>query len=158
MKYLPIILLVLLAACSAPGGQQVLNSDPALPCILVAVQKGADSPFKQGLIDRLKQDYAGDYRILSKEVKSFKDLEAEQYTVLLVMDQLKAWTFLNGGLKNIAKHADNSKTVYFISAGDAKWKWKRTDLKHVSSATTKLNPDKAYAQIRALLDPMLVKQ
>ncbi len=155
MKYLLPMLLLLLAACSAPRNQAVLNSDPATPCILIAIQKGADSPFKQGLVERLKRDYSQEYQILTKEVKSFKDLEKEEYSALIVMDQLKAWLFMNGGLKNIAKHADNSKTVYFVSAGDAKWKWKRDDLKHVSSATKKLNPDKAYAQIKAWLDPIL---
>jgi len=49
MKYLLPILLVLLAACSAPRNQEALNTDPSHPCILVAIQKGADSPFKQGL-------------------------------------------------------------------------------------------------------------
>ncbi|HNZ08067.1 MAG TPA: hypothetical protein PKI63_09765 [Candidatus Cloacimonadota bacterium] len=158
MKYLLPILLVLLAACSAPRNQEALNTDPSHPCILVAIQKGADSPFKQGLITRLKQDYSPEYQVLTKEVKSFKDLEKEQYSALIVMDQLKAWLLMNGGLKNIAKHADKSKTVYFISAGDAKWKWKRTDLKHVSSATQKLNPDQTYTRIKAWLDPILQKQ
>lgn len=155
MKYLLPMLLLILAACSAPGNKQVLNPDPATPCILVAIQEGSDSPFKQGLIAKLKDDYSPDYRILTKEVKNFKDLEGENYTALIVMDQLKAWLLFNGGLKDIAKRADNSKTVYFISVGDAKWKWKRSDLKHVSSATDKANPDKAYAQIKALLDPVL---
>lgn len=158
MKHLLPILLLLLSACSAPRNQEVLNSDPAAPIILVAVQKGADSPFKQSLIARLKQDFSPGYQVLTKEVKSFKDIENEQYTALLVMDQLKAWLLFNGGLKNIAKHADSSKTVYFISAGDAKWRWKRGDLKHVSSATNKVNPDQAYAEIKALLEPLLAEK
>ena len=157
MRYLLPLLLLMLVACSAPRSKEVLNSDPAAPIILVALQKGADSPFKQSLIAKLKEDYAPDYQVLTKEVKSFQDIQKEQYTALIVMDQLKAWLIFNGGLKNIAKHADNAKTVYFVSAGDAKWKWKRSDLKHVSSATKKVNPEKAYTEIKALLDPIIAK-
>ena len=47
MRYLLPLLLLMLAACSAPRSKEVLNSDPAAPIILVALQKGADSPFKQ---------------------------------------------------------------------------------------------------------------
>ncbi|MDD4309949.1 MAG: hypothetical protein PHO32_06175 [Candidatus Cloacimonetes bacterium] len=156
MKLVLAVLLLLLASCSSSRNQQVLNADEQQPAILITIQKGADSPFKQAIIAKLKEDYGTKYSILVKNIKGFHDVQDEKYDALIVMDQLKAWLFMNKGLKNIARKADKQKTIFFVSAGDPDWKWKREDLKLVTSATAKVNPDEVYARIKTRLDEVLV--
>lgn len=158
MKLVIAVLLLLLASCSSSRNQQLLNADEQVPTILITIQKGADSSFKQAVIAKIKEDYGTQYSILVKDVKGFADVKDEKYDALIVMDQLKAWLFMNGSLKKIARKADNKKTIYFVSAGDPDWRWKREDLKLVTSATAKAKPDDVYARIKTMLDEVLAKK
>jgi hypothetical protein len=158
MKHLILItaLALLLAACSSPKlslGNQ--TSDPKKPTILVAMLKGSQSEAKKELISLLRRDYGGDYNVIVKEIKNHKDLAGEDFKALVVMERLKAWLWFNGGLKDISRKADKARTVYFISAGDAKWKWKGSDLKLVTAATQKAKAADTYQELKALLQPIL---
>lgn len=50
MKRFFAILLLMIAACLTAKTTPVMNSDPNKPSILIAIQKGAQSDFKQELI------------------------------------------------------------------------------------------------------------
>jgi len=135
-RYLLIVLLVV-GACSASRSPKILNADPMRPSLLIAVEKGADSAFKQELISLIRAEYSDTYLINVKTVKKYRDLEGEQYSAVIVMDMLKAWLWMNKGLKDIIKNCPPDKAVYFLSTGDPDWKWDRRDIKLVTSATTK---------------------
>jgi hypothetical protein len=149
-------LALLLAGCSSPKlslGNQ--TADPNKPTILVAMLKGSQSEAKQELVSLLRRDYGAEYNVIVKEVKNHKDLAGEEFRALVVMERLKAWLWFNGGLKDITRKADKARTVYFVSAGDAKWKWKGSDLKLVTAATQEAKAADTYQELKALLQPVL---
>jgi len=157
MRYLALLLLVLvLLGCSSPK-LAIQNDpiDPARPTLMVAVLKDSHTPFKQELIDRLRQDYSDSLNVVVREVKKPQDIAGEEYSALLVMETLKAWLWFNGGLKKFAARPDQSRTVYFVSVGDEKWRWKRDDLTVLTAATQKVKAADTYPQLRRLLDPLL---
>lgn len=134
----------------------MLNSDPQKPCLLIAIQKGAQSDFKQELVKLLKAEYGSKYTVNVKQVKKYRDLEKEQYNALVVMDMLKAWLWMNKGLKDIIKKSDANKTVFFLSTGEPDWKWKGAKVKMVTSATNrKVKPEVVFAKLKQQLDPIL---
>ena len=152
MRKLLFLFLIILGACSAPKQTSIMNPDPAKQSILIAMIKGSDSSFKQELIDLIKRDYQANYTVNVKTVKNYKDLVGEQYSALIVMDQLKAWLWMNKGTKSIIKHNDKATAVYFISSGDKKWKWNRGDIKLVTSATSKeFSPTAVYQKLKVHL-------
>ncbi len=152
MRKLMFLLLIVLSACSAPKQSGIINSDPAKPSILIAVMKGSDSSFKQELIALIKQDYEATHAVNVKVIRNYKDLAGEQYSALIVMDELKAWLWMNKGIKSIIKNRDKATAVYFISSGDKKWTWDRKDIKLVTSATSKeFSSAAVYAKIKGNL-------
>ena len=156
MRKLLFLFLLILGACSAPKHSSIINPDSAKPSILIAMLKGSDSSFKQELIDMIKQDYQADYTVNVKTVKNYKDLVGEQYSALIVMDELKAWLWMNKGIKSIIKNRDKATAVYFISSGDKKWSWERKDIKLVTSATSKeFSASAVYAKLKAHLDTIV---
>ncbi len=151
-----LLILTLLAGCSSPRVEiQGSQPDPGKPSIIVAMLRNSQTPFKRDLVEALKADYADQFNIVVREVRRPEDLAGQNYDALIVMDTLKAWLRFNGGLLRFAKQADQSRTVYFISTGDAKWRWNRTDLRHVTAATPKAKLSDSYTRLRELLDEVL---
>jgi len=154
-RYLSMFLL-LIAAFLAAKTLPVMNADPHKPSILIAVRKGADSAFKQDLIKLITAEYGEKRTINVKHFKKYRDLQKEQYDALVVIDMLKAWLWMNKGLKDVIKHGDHKKTVFFLSTGDPDWKWDRKDIKLVTSATTKkVQPMQVFLKLKKHLDPIL---
>jgi len=151
-----VICLIGLFACS---GQQAMRPvgevDPAKKTIMIAVLKGAESSYKTALIDAIRKDFGSEYNIQTVTVKKFKDLSGQKYDALVVMEQLKAWLFFNGGLKSIVKQADKNTSVFLITAGDPKWRWNRKDLMHITSASQKEKPARIYPELRVMLNKAL---
>ncbi|MBM4404365.1 MAG: hypothetical protein FJ042_08345 [Candidatus Cloacimonetes bacterium] len=58
--------------------------------------------------------------------------------------------------ENLVKHADKDKTVYIITSGDKKWRWKRDDLQLICNASDKVNLEPTVAQIREFIHLRLV--
>jgi hypothetical protein len=154
-RYLSMFLLLIVAFLSAKT-PPVMNSDPHKPSILIAVRKGADSAFKKDLIRLITEEYGGKRAINVKHFKKYRDLQKEQYDALIVIDMLKAWLWMNKGLKDVIKHGDPKKTVFFLSTGDPDWKWEGQDIKLVTSATTrKVQPKQVFLKLKKHLDPIL---
>ncbi len=151
-----LLLLFIVAACSQPRELIPPDSqDPGKPTIMIAMLKKSQTAYKQDLIASIRADYGARYNVRVLEVGKPKDLEGQEYAALVVMETLKAWLLFNRGLKQFAKLPDQSKTVYFISAGDAQWKWKREGLKVVTAATPKAKTADKYPELKAALDSVL---
>lgn len=151
-----LLLLFIAAACSQPRDLNPPDSqDPGKPTILIAMLKKSQTAYKQDLIASIRADYSARYNVRVLEVGKPKDLEGQEYAALVVMETLKAWLMFNRGLKQFAQLPDQSKTVYFVSSGDPKWKWKREGLKVVTGATMKAKAADKYPELKAALDSVL---
>lgn len=68
------------------------------------------------------------------------------------MDQLEAWTIFNRKLKKVSNALDPKKCIYIITAGDPEWKWKKSGLTTITSASKKSNISSIINQIRIELN------
>ncbi len=100
--------------------------------ILIVLLDGKPSWFKQSIIDSLKIYY----RVDTIEAKTPQEVRAFEYKAVIIMDQLKAWMMGNGKLKSFTKVMDPKHTVYFVTSGDKKWKWKKQGITAITSAST----------------------
>jgi hypothetical protein len=114
-----------------------LKADPKSNVILVAVMKDTDTPFKNALIDSLRAQFQPKYLVKKVVIKKADELSKQNYLLLIVMDQLKAWLMMNKQTKAIQKSAEAKDVIYFMTAGDAKWQWKTKDVHHIASASEK---------------------
>ncbi len=102
--------------------------------IAVCMLKGKSTPFKDAVLDSLKTQFSN-YKIdIINDVKP-KEFQASKYDAVIVVDELEAWTWFNTKLKKLSKQLDPKKTIYFITAGDANWKWKKENVLTVTSAS-----------------------
>jgi len=152
-----LLIALLLGACSGrkyngPAGTEI----PGRPTVLIAIMKGASSPFKEKLVTQLMRTYADTCNVIAREIRGYKDLEGKQYHAVIVMDRLKAWLIFNRPLKKLAGKMDKKRTVYLISTGDPKWKWKREDIKLVTSATENAEVPDVLKRMRFFLDNLLL--
>lgn len=158
MKVVSMMLLVAVAllACSGPVYNGPRGSvDPSKETILIGVIAGSSTPFKEELISKCMEFYGGSFNVIAKEIKTPADLQGESYKAVIVMDTLKAWLMFNGKLKKIAKQADKQKTIFYVSVGDPKWRWKRDDIKLITSATQKSDVEDSFKDIQTMMGSVL---
>lgn len=138
-----------------PKQTTIYKANAQSDIILVAVLKGAVSPFKDALIDSLQSRYGNKYKIKKILLKNPNDLAKEQYRLLIVMDKLKANLMMNGKIKNIKKTTDINNTIYVLTTGDPKWKWQNNDVHHVASASEKPRISTAWKELKTKVDKLL---
>lgn len=157
MKNAIIILIILSITCFtfAKSNTPVLKANPNSKVILVAVMKDTDTEFKGTLIEALKREYEPQYQIRKIIIKKAKDLNYEQYRLLIVMDQNKAWLAMNGQTKAIMKLTGCNNAIFFMTAGDKKWQWKEKDVHHIASASEKSFFPKAWLELKSKVDTLL---
>ncbi|MDP2172992.1 MAG: hypothetical protein Q8J62_04380 [Candidatus Cloacimonadaceae bacterium] len=149
-------ILMLAGACSNQSfDYPARHSDPTKETILIGILKGADSNYKRGIIKQIDADFADDFNVEVISIKNFKDIQDRDYAALLVMEQVKAGLLLNHGMKDIAKKGDKKNTIFIVSAGNPKWKWKREDVKVITSATRNDNPNLFYQELKIMLERVL---
>jgi hypothetical protein len=154
--YWLMLCVLLLGACSGRNYQGPAGTEiPGKPTIFVGIMKGASSPFKEKLVTQLMRSYADSCNVIARQIRGYKDLQDNDYQAVIVMDRLKAWLLFNRPLKKIADRMDKQKHIYFISTGDPDWRWKREDIKLVTSATESADVSDVLKRIRYLLDTVL---
>lgn len=149
-------LLLVVGACSSPKfDYPVREENPTKETILIGMIKGADSNFKRDIIKQLEADYSDNFNVRVMQIKDYDDVKDKNYAALIVMEQLKAWLWFNRGMKDIANRGDKKNTIFMVSVGDPKWRWKREDIKVITSATKKDKPSLLYVDIKNMLDNIL---
>jgi hypothetical protein len=136
-------LLILLGGCTGQVIQERqyenLNSNKLM---VIALEEGCGSQFKDALVDSLVARYRDRYDIEVVKVRTEKSIADRNYDILVVMDKVKAAGMLNNNLKSILKWADPAKTVVFVSHNGGNVKLKgQVDL---VTAATKKNPVRPY--------------
>jgi hypothetical protein len=155
MRKTILFLAILTIAVSAFGLKPVIKTDPNSKVILVAIMKDTDTTFKNALVDSLVAHYGAKYQVKKIVIGKAAELNSQKYHLLIVMDQLKAWLAMNGQTKAIMKAAGKTDVVYFMTSGDKKWHWKKTDVYHIASASDKSFFPKAWRELRFKLDIIL---
>ncbi|MBM4399873.1 MAG: hypothetical protein FJ041_06080 [Candidatus Cloacimonetes bacterium] len=123
--------------------------------ILVPVLKGTDTPFKNALIDSLKNKYEPKYQVKKIVLKNLTEIASHNYRLMIVMEQLKANLMMNGKIKTIKKNTDMNNVIYFLTTGDPKWKWQNVDIHHIASASEKPRLGTAWKELRTKVDAIL---
>ena len=150
------IVLALLACSHEQYSASMKASDSTSNVILVGIIKGSESPFKQALIDSLKANYKPTYTVKMVSVDQPSDLNQESYRVVIVMDQLKANLMMNGKMKTLQKQLYPKNSLFFITSGDKKWKWKTSDIHHLASASITSFMPNTWTRLKSDLDQMLI--
>lgn len=156
--YWLLLFALLLGACSSrkyngPVGTEI----PGRPTVLIAIMKGASSPFKEKLVTQLMNTYSNTCNVIAREISGYKDIQSSHYHAVIVMDRLRAWLLFNRPLKKLANSMDKKRTVYFISTDDPDWRWKREDIKLVTSATQNAEVPEVLEKIRFFMDNILLQ-
>lgn len=142
--------------CNATKSKLPLfKSNPQSNVILVAVMKDTDTVYKKAMLDSLVANYGKQYVIRKKVISSYKDLTGESYKMLIVFDQLKAWLMFNGDLKKIIAQTDATHAIYYMTAGDPKWRWKEKDIHHIASASQNVNIAAGWKELNTKVKQIL---
>jgi len=130
----------------------------ALPTKNIAVSylNPKKTAFKKALLDSLISSNP-EYKFTVVEYKQLFKSKNSNYDAYIVFDQLEAWTLFNRKLKASAKKLDPQKTIYYITAGDPDWNWKKEGIITISSASKKENISKMKIEINQKLHDILNK-
>jgi len=150
-----IILGVIISAYAKSNNAVVIKSNPASKVILVAVFADTDTDYKNSLIAQLKTQYEPKYQVKKVVIKKAKELNNEQFRLLIVMDQLKAWLAMNGQTKAIMKLSNKDNAIFLMTSGDKKWQWKEKDVHHIASASEKPLFSKTWLELKTKADLLL---
>jgi|GEM_PF-1205240 len=146
-----IMLIIALASCSQPQAKPEIKVDESKKQIVFAVLEGADSQYKDELFTALSKQYADIAQVHKVAVKKYADLANLRYDALIVSEQLKAWLWLNGGLKSFFKGADTTKTFFVLTVGDEKWQYQGKVPNVFTSASQKESPERMKQEIDSFL-------
>jgi len=102
----------------------------------ICIIKDLKTFHKNTVIDSLKSRFP---LVTFTEIpsKSLLKTKNKDFDALIIMDRLEAWTFFNRTLKKLSRKLDATKTIYFITAGDPEWQWKKQGVITVTSASKK---------------------
>ncbi len=158
MKTTLIILLTLFtlfSGCSSPIVNNISDVDQSRKQIVIATIKGSESRFKDEVIKDLIDEFNDTAQFHQITIRKPRDLDKVNADILIVMDQLKAWLWMNGTFKSIIRNADKDKTIFLMTAGDDKWHYKGEDVKIVTAASQKVTPDITSEAIISLIRKIL---
>ncbi len=106
------------------------------PVVGICIIKDLKTPYKKSIIDSLKSRFP---QVQFKQIpaKELFKAKKEDYQAVIVMDRLEAWTMFNRTLKKLSHRLNPAHTIYFITAGDPEWQWKKRGIITVTSASKK---------------------
>lgn len=100
----------------------------------ITILNGKNTKFKTAVIEALKTSNPEiSFKLFN--FKSASDIKKNSYNAVIVFDQLEAWTLFNRKLKSVSKKLDPKKTIYYITAGNPDWNWKKEGVITISSAS-----------------------
>ena len=153
--FIVVLLILLQSACSRYNAPALEPANSGETQIVINIIGDAASPFKDTIIDSLKLAYDGRAQVRQRQIKRAEELDTNA-DVNIVMDQLKAWLWMNGTFKKLMKSADPSKTIFVMTAGDDKWTYKGQEGVVITAASRKEKPDRALQEIMARIDKALI--
>jgi len=88
-------------------------------------------------------------------IKEASDLANENCRILIAMDQVKAWLLFNSQTKKLRKATNLKSAIFFMTAGNNKWKWKEKDVHHIASASERSNLQQVLKEMKTKIDALL---
>lgn len=152
---LTILIALMSISCSRNNTGAQNNSTSDKPRIVVNIITNSSSDFKSEIIDSLRATYQDIADVQVRNIKKAHELD-KNAEINIVMDQLKAWLWMNGTFKKLLKESDPQKTIFLMTSGEDKWVYKGQQDIVITAASRKYKADATITEVKSRIDKILI--
>jgi len=141
---------LVLASCGTTGKRAYFGAHDAPRHFFFACDS---SPFKDQVRKELIGKYMATTQIEVAPVGHLRNIDPDDYDLVLVIDSCLAWTGFNPSLNRfLEQNSAKDNIVVFMTAGDPDWQFPDSEVDAVTSASNVENVDAIVDQIAMKID------
>ncbi len=151
-----LVLCIALVSCARHVQEDRFIRADAAHRILIA---SSASEFKDALRSRLIDNYRPVANIEVIDIKALKEIDADAYDAIVIMDSCWARSHLNLSFKRFIDDLErNNHVILLLTTGSEQWDFTYENVDAVTSASLLDNQDKVFETLQKRIDEVLMKK
>lgn len=147
------LMLVLAAGCTRRLKETRYTAATARANLLIA---GDASAFKDRLRTRLIRHYQASTNITVVNTDKLKQIDTDDYHVVVIMDTCLAWSRFNTSTKSfLDRIRDHHKVVLFMTVDDTDWTFEHRGVDAITAASVIADEERVFKRLRDAIDLVL---
>ena len=147
------LFVIMLFSCRSGVKEDVYENPEAGHKILIT---GATSEFKKRVVEGIVGRYKEDCQIEIMPPSRLEDMDYDDYSAIIIMDQCQAWMAFNvSTLGLVRKIKGREKVILFITAGNPDWRYSYEGIDAITSASEEGKETEVIERISARIDALI---
>jgi ABC-type dipeptide/oligopeptide/nickel transport system ATPase component len=143
------------SACGKGVTERTIANDQAQKKIIIGTMASA---FRDSIVTILVEKYRGAATIEIRELGKLADIDPQNYSAIVVIDELQAWLKFNRTFKKLVdRFKDSGKLVVLMTAGDPKFKLDYQGVDAVCTASVKGKEGEVAEKLMKKIDDAMAR-